>query len=271
MLVMQVAAGQVEPSYYVYEYRVERVDRSVVSGRMRVTATDLDEGRIRLKVELTFNDGTASIEKDVPESAFVVPVLPGVISPGSFSYSNGNYSVNVSVQAAGGAQREVGGRTYRTTTYAVYAVARTPDDRRFTVNSSIEIVETSRVIYSMTASLTSQTGGVWSLNYRLVDTNLDLTSIRTPQNTLSVEQLFMPPFVQEYIATGRALTEPRYSSGQPISQVTTPTQTPDDQSFKLAIIGAAGIAAIAAASALTVRGVRRPHGTEGVKRKPYYV
>ncbi|MCS7094824.1 MAG: hypothetical protein NZ988_03320 [Thaumarchaeota archaeon] len=271
LLMVQIAAGQGDASYYVYEYRVEHASRSSVSGRLSVSATEIGDGTIRLRAELTFNDGIATIEKDVPESAFVLPVLPRAISPGSFSYSRENYSVSVSVQEVGRAQREVGGRTYQTVSYSIYAVFRTTDDRQLVVSSSTEVIDPSRVIYSLSSSISTSSSEVKSLILRLADSNVDLASIRAPENAMSVEHLLLVPYAQEYIVAGGVITEPRLSNEKPAGVVANPSQNTNEQSLKLAIIGAAGLAVTAAAAVLTIKGVRKAQGTQGPTTKPHYV
>ncbi|MEN3047821.1 MAG: hypothetical protein ABDH63_03460 [Candidatus Caldarchaeales archaeon] len=266
-----LAVGLGEQSYFAYAYRLERADGASVSGTLKVTATELKEGSVRLRVELTFNDGVSTLEKNLPASAFMVPTLPAEFSPGSFSYSRGNYSFSVTVEEVGRAQRQVGGKTYQTVTYSIRAISAVGGDPRTEFTATVETIEPSRVIYALSASLASEGRGLKALELRLTDSNIDLASIRPVASSFAVERLLSVPYSFGIVEAGSGLAASRSDAVKPTVPGTSAEQTSQDQGLKVAAVGAAGLAAVAAVAALSLRASRRTGSTEAAARKPHYV
>lgn len=266
-----LTVGLSEQSYFVYEYRLERADGPSVSGKLRVTATEVGEGTVRLRVDFTFNDGVASLEKNVPASAFIVPTLPADFSPGTFSYSRGNYSLLVTVEEVGRAQRQVGGRTYQTVSYSVRAVSAVGGDRRTEFTATVEAIEPSRVIYALSASLASDGRWLKSLELKLTDSNIDLASVRPAATSFAVERLLTVPYASGVIEVGSGIASSGSNPLKPVGPGASVEQASQDQGLRVAAVGVAGLAAVAAVAILSLRASRRTGPADAALGKPHYV
>ncbi|MEM4343103.1 MAG: hypothetical protein QXT91_02085, partial [Candidatus Caldarchaeum sp.] len=74
-------------SYFSYAYTLSSDSGGSVSGTISSTVVKiLDDGRIRLRLEASFNDGLATLEKNMPGQAF----KPFILDLGSMQ---GRYSL----------------------------------------------------------------------------------------------------------------------------------------------------------------------------------
>ncbi|MEM0482553.1 MAG: hypothetical protein QXM16_06685 [Nitrososphaerota archaeon] len=279
LLLLSLAPGLVfassvgEGAYIAYSYSVDYGDRSVRGVIREEVVRDYGNGTIRLRLEATFNDGVATLEKNVPERFFIIPRLTHLFE-GQFTYSNSNYSIAVSSTRIGSAQVSVGGRTYLANIYSITGAAtishrdRTTGEvqsTRMEFSGVITLINGSNILYSAEGEATGSSGRSVRLVTSLLDTNLDLLADPTGYSSTSIAGL--APVMLSLPSDGLGLQAPLYGTGREAKAA----QAADDYWGRALVVVVAGLVALAVVSAFSLRHQRRAEQVEGLERKPHYV
>ena len=247
---------------YVYAFSV---DGRAVSGTASLEVVRvLEDGRLRLRFESSFNDGIAIFEKNMPAHAFNLPRIVGRDITGSFSYSRNGVSYTFTVDEVGRLERTVGGRSYQSIIYSLVGEYRDAN-RTVSGEARLEVFAGSGVIYSFEGNVRSRMGAA-TFSIRLVDANFDLNSLPAPQasstgHMLSTFLTSLPiPDQASVFLINSPLNTPTPSTGG--------TTSPDDAEMRAIIAGVVGLGALAAVAAVGIR--RRRVEASGVV-KPHYV
>ncbi|MDW8073622.1 MAG: hypothetical protein RMJ28_05250 [Nitrososphaerota archaeon] len=264
-----------EGAYIVYSYSVSIGERSVSGVIREEVLRDYGNGTIRLRIEVTFNDGVATLEKKATKRLFMVPRL-AYLPEGQFTYRNENYSISISSDRVGATQVSVGGRSYLANIYSVSGQAtsqfRDPtsegvESLQLQFSGVITLINGSGVIYNTEGRTVGPRGGTAKFTLMLIDTNIDLSTIQTswtPPSTLPAELDSMASLI---ISGGMDARAPTTASAQERPQ----SSESSDYYFKAVAIAAIGLAALAAVAVVPSRLRRHPAGEEGLERKPHYV
>jgi hypothetical protein len=259
---LPVLAAVEEGWRYSYTYSLASDGRSV-SGSVGLGVVRVyGDGRVRLRLESTFNDGFAVVEKDAPAQAFTAPRIPRGDIAGSYNITRRGVSCSLTVTEVGRGERTVGGRSYPSVVYALSGTC-VDANRSFSVSASLEVLVESRVIYSLTGSAVGQ-GRVVTFSVRLADANFDLNSLAQATRTDMVTAFF-----PQLIASPSQPPMFLFEGASPTQVSPASKATPsEDAGTRVLLAGVAGLGAIAAVAVLTVR--RR--GVEGQGAvKPHYV
>ncbi|GBC71888.1 hypothetical protein HRbin02_01677 [Candidatus Calditenuaceae archaeon HR02] len=269
--------------YIVYRYELVYGERSVVGVFREEVVRGPVNGSVRLRLELSFNDGVATLEKDVPESFFIIPRCP-MLSEGRFTYVRENVSFSLSVEGRGSEVVEVGGRSYLVNIYSIgLTVTHMEEDGEggeAALSGVLELVNGSGVFYRAEASFTTGSGSSGRLFLQLTDTNIDLASFQVRQSHSA--QLFsnylraftgspveLDATLMPLMALGGGAAEA--SSSSRVSEP--PAAISSGEYFWRGVavvsLGVAALVVAAAAPALIRR--KRSSVERGVERKPYYV
>ncbi|MCS6770297.1 MAG: hypothetical protein NZ570_07690 [Candidatus Caldarchaeum sp.] len=259
-----------EGSYFVYSYTLSAQNGREVSGTVSSRVVDaLADGQLRLRVEASFNDGVATLEKNLPSKAFKPFILPLEGMVGRYSVSREGYSLVLSVERLGESVRTVGGKTYETARYRVFAESERGGER-VSVNADAEVVKGSEVVYSLSATFVGDGEARGSLNLQLADSNIDLTEFthhRGGDARAELTSMLLSLGVSEGVSTPSSLMRQLA-----IEQFTERPASPSSDwpvSERMALVGVAGLSALAATSLFILR-TRKPP-TASVGRKPHYV
>ncbi|MDW7977222.1 MAG: hypothetical protein RMH74_00285 [Candidatus Caldarchaeum sp.] len=257
-------------SYFVYSYMLSAQNGREVSGTVSSRVVEaLADGQLRLRVEASFNDGVATLEKNLPSKAFKPFILPLEGFVGRYSVSREGYSLVLSVERLGESVRTVGGKTYDTVRYRVFAESER-DGERVSVNAEAEVVKASEVVYSLSAAFVRGGEAIGSLSLQLADSNTDLTAFTQHRNgdaraEITSMLLFLgvsegastPSSLMRQLANERFTERPANPSSEwPFSE-------------RVALVGLAGLSALAATSLFALR--TRKTTSAQVGRKPHYV
>jgi hypothetical protein len=264
-----VAAGD----FYAYRYIVTHGDRSV-EGSVRVTVVRVVEpGTLRLRVEATFGDGVLTLEKNLPESSFVVPAVQFPDS-GEFSFSRDGRQVSATVTRTGSGSRTVGGRTYETAIYSLTA-SFTSREGTVEVSGTVEVISGSYTLYSAELAISAADNrAVFSAV--LTDTNLDLSRPRSSGRADDANSLaamvpalfaaegFQGSEVSDALSLLAGLQRP-----VPLSGARTALDVGEDLTVKVVSVTAIGLAVIGSVAAIGL--LRRPKRVPVSTAKPHYV
>jgi hypothetical protein len=279
LLILSLAPGLVfassvgEGSYIAYSYSVDYGDRSVRGVVREEVVRDYGNGTIRLRVEATFNDGVATLEKNVPEKFFIIPRLPHLFE-GQFTYSSSNYSITVSSTRIGSAQVSVGGRTYLANIYSITGAATITHRDRATgevqrteteFSGVITLINGSNILYSAEGQVTVSSGHSVGFVISLLDTNLDLLANPISYSSTSLAEL--APAMLSLPGDGLGLQASLYGTDREVKAA----QAADDYWGRALVVFAVGLAALAVVAVVPLRHRRRAERVEGLARKPHYV
>lgn len=264
-------------SFISYEYRVvfgERVWTGVVREEV---LRNYGNGTIRLKIEATFNDGVATLEKDAPEWLFVVPRLP-YVAEGRFTYSDSNYTLVLESQRVGSVRVSVNGRDYLANVYsltgsATYALGGQEQDRQrdlqIQFTGRIVLINGSGVVHSVEGELRGSGGGALQIKVKLTEANIDLTDFPAHEVNPQAHGLRLAPMLASLIGGGQAFSGIRPEQGVMIQQERA-VSAGDNYSSRAMVFALLGIAVLAAVAVLPLR-LRRRVSQETFERKPHYV
>ncbi|MEM1943123.1 MAG: hypothetical protein QXO30_02740 [Candidatus Caldarchaeum sp.] len=265
-----VASSGVEAgagSFFSYTYALSLESGRSVSGSISSTVVEvLGDGRIRLRLESSFNDGLATLEKNMPGEAFKPFILDLGGMEGRYSLRRENFSMTVSVVNAGEGSVVVGGRTYGTEKYIVSALVERLG-RTVSVEAEAEVVKGSAVVYRLTASFSEDGRRSGAFTLQLTDTNTDLTAF-THHGSSAAQLSQLASLALSSGALDRA-DIPTALLQQPLN--TSPTQSTANEggTERIALFGLAGVSALAATGLLGFRARKTPSTT--YERKPHYV
>ncbi len=259
--------------FYAYLISVSHGERSV-EGSFRVTVVDVvGPETLRLRVESTFGDAVMTLEKNLPESAFVVPTLE-LPDSGSFSYSRDGYQTSLTVARTGSGTRTVGGRTYET---AIYSVTATFTSQNGTLGASgtVEVISGSNVVYSVDLTVSAAGNRAFRFSAVLTDSNLDLSAVRrSGQTTANALAAMAPAFFatggSQGSEVGRALS--LLTGPQNLAPATNAPMAPaggEDLTLRVVTVTAIGLAVIGSVAAIGL--LRRPKKVPVSTAKPHYV
>ncbi|MEM3052629.1 MAG: hypothetical protein QXI25_03840 [Candidatus Caldarchaeum sp.] len=253
-------------SYFSYSYTLSSDSGGSVSGTISSTVVKiLDDGRIRLRVEASFNDGFATLEKNMPGETFTPFILDLASKEGRYSLLRNNFSMSISVVKTGEGSVSIGGRTYGTEKYMVSALVERLG-RAVSLEAEAEIIKGSAVVYSLSATFTEDARRSGTITLQLTDTNTDLTAFT--QHMSSGSQLSqLASLALSSGALGQAGT-PEALLQQPLNIQGTANDG-RTEAERIALFGLAGVSALAAAGLLGFRSRKTPSTTG--ERKPYYV
>lgn len=246
---------------YVYAFSV---DGRAVSGTASLEVVRvLEDGRLRLRFESSFNDGIAIFEKNMPAHAFNLPRIVGRDITGSFSYSRNGVSYTFTVDEVGRLERTVGGRSYQS---IVYALSGTYSDTNQTISGEarLEVLADSGVIYSLEGNVNSRRGAA-TFNIKLVDANFDLNDLPAPQATSTgyMQSYFLQTFqLPDQAATFLINGAPNTQSPPKVGATTS-----EDAGMRAIIAGLVGSGALAAIAMVGVK--RRKVEAPGVVKRHY--
>ncbi|MEM4335174.1 MAG: hypothetical protein QXX19_03585 [Candidatus Caldarchaeum sp.] len=256
-------------SFFSYAYTVSTDSGRSLSGTVSSTVIGvLDDGRIRLRLEASFNDGLATLEKNMPGQAFKPFILDLGSMQGRYSLRRDNFSITISVVKTGEGSVSVGGRTYGTEKYMVSALAERLG-RTVSLEAEAEIIKGSSVVYSLSATFTEDARRSGTFTLQLTDTNTDLTAFT--QHRSGESQFFQ---LASLALSSGALDQadiPTALLQQPLNVRPTQSTANDrgNETERIALFGLAGVSALAAAGLLGFRARKTP-STSG-ERKPHYV
>lgn len=279
LLVLSLALGLVsassvgEGSYITYSYSLDYGDRSVIGAIREEVVRDYGNGTIRLRLEATFNDGVATIEKNVPARLFIIPRLPHLFE-GQFTYSNSNYSITVSSTRIGSMEVSVGGRSYLANIYSIAGAATITHRDRATggVQSTqvqfsgvLTLINGSNILYSAEGQVKDSSGSSIRFTINLVDTNLNLQASPTNLSPTSLTEL--EPAIMSLPSNGLMPLASLSDSDVRVQAA----QVADDYSGRALVIVAIGLVALAVVAAVPLRLWRKIERAENLERKPHYV
>mgnify|MGYP001095091231 FL=1 len=260
LAVFPVLAEVGEGWRYSYTYSYSFDGRSVAGYAALEVVRVLEDGRVRLRFESSFNDGTAVVEKNMPAQAFTIPRIPNRDITGTFSFTKNGVSATFTVTEAGRGERTVGGRSYQTIVYLLSGTY-SGVNRTISGEARLEVLAGSGVIYSLEGVLNSH-GKTATFSIQLSDANFDLNNLPAPQSSDTIQGYFMqaiplPGQAAEFLADGLPQTH------QPSK-----TTASGDAGTRAVVAGLVGIGALAAVAAV---GVRRRRAEVPGAVKPHYV
>jgi hypothetical protein len=261
--VIPVLADVGEGWRYSYVYSFSSEGRSVSGTASLEVVRVLEDGRVRLRFESSFNDGIATVEKNMPAEAFMMPRIPDGDITGSFSYTKGGVSYTLTINEVGRLERTIGGRSYQSIVYDLSGTYSAPN-QTISGEARLEVLAGSGVIYSLEGSVNSR-GGTTTFNIKLVDANFDLNSLPAPQATSAgytqsyfLQSIQLPDQASTFLINGLPNTQTPQKVG---------ATTPDDAGIRAVIAGLVGSGALAATAVVGVR--RRRVEAPGVVKRHY--
>ncbi|MEM4495266.1 MAG: hypothetical protein QXE96_05675 [Candidatus Caldarchaeum sp.] len=266
IMFLSTVEGFEQGDYFSYSYVFTSDGGEAVSGGFSVSVVDvLSDGRLRIRSEATFNDGVATLEKNLPSSYFSPPSVDLAAYEGVYSYRRGNLSLELSVEKVGKERRTVSGFEYVTEVYRVTAsVGRDGDDSK--LEGVIETITPSKVLYSLDLIHTGPGGKRTSLQLTLETSNIDLSAFNTtrvisPTELTAIQASFLsglPPSAGQF-----------FEMSDRVDVAKEPSTSSSGYFDRIWVVLAAGLATIAAVSFLSMR--RKGTATEPGEKKAHYV
>lgn len=266
-----------EGSFILYSYSVDTGEKTVSGFLREEVVSDYGNGTIRLRLEVTFNDGVATLELKTPASAFTVPRI-GRIPEGQLTYSNSNFSFSISTSRVETSQVSVGGRSYLVHVFSVSGLATyrgpghsgdnaQPLQTQF--SGRLAIINGSGVIYSVEGQVTIDDRETMKFRATLLDTNIDLQAIPASSNTLPLpSQVTEIASIVGGLSGGNLGQQPRESLR--VGQGAPSGAGGDEYSIRAVTVLVLGLAALASVAVIPLRRVKSP-APEASERKPHYV
>jgi hypothetical protein len=261
--VIPVLADVGEGWRYSYVYSFSSEGRSVSGTASLEVVRVLEDGRVRLRFESSFNDGIATVEKNMPAQAFMMPRIPDRDITGSFSYTKGGVSYTLTITEVGRLERTIGGRSYQSIVYDLSGTYSAPN-QTISGEARLEVLAGSGIIYSLEGSVNSRRGAT-TFNIKLVDANFDLNSLPAPQATSAgymksyfLQSIQLPDQASTFLINGLPNTQTPQKVG---------ATAPDDAGIRAVIAGLVGSGALAAIAVVGVR--RRRVKAPGVVKRHY--
>jgi hypothetical protein len=261
--VIPVLADVGEGWRYSYVYSFSSEGRSVSGTASLEVVRVLEDGRVRLRFESSFNDGIATVEKNMPAQAFMMPRIPDGDITGSFSYTKGGVSYTLTINEVGRLERTIGGRSYQSIVYDLSGTYSAPN-QTISGEARLEVLAGSGIIYSLEGSVNSRRGTT-TFNIKLVDANFDLNSLPAPQATSAgymqsyfLQSIQLPDQASTFLINGLPNTQTPQKVG---------ATAPDDAGIRAVIAGLVGSGALAAIAVVGVR--RRRVEAPGVVKRHY--
>jgi hypothetical protein len=155
--VIPVLADVGEGWRYSYVYSFSSEGRSVSGTASLEVVRVLEDGRVRLRFESSFNDGIATVEKNMPAQAFMMPRIPDRDITGSFSYTKGGVSYTLTITEVGRLERTIGGRSYQSIVYDLSGTYSAPN-QTISGEARLEVLAGSGIIYSLEGGVNSRRG-----------------------------------------------------------------------------------------------------------------
>ncbi len=261
--IIPVLADVGEGWRYSYVYSFSSEGRSVSGTASLEVVRVLEDGRVRLRFETSFNDGIATVEKNMPVEAFMMPRILDRDITGSLSYTKDGVSYTLTITEVGRLERTVGGRSYQS---IIYALSGTYSDTNQTISGEarLEVLADSGIIYSLEGNVNSRRGAA-AFNIKLVDANFDLNSLPAPQATSTgyMQSYFLQTFqLPDQAATFLINGAPNNQTPQKVGATAS-----DDAGTRAIIAGLVGSGALAAIAMVGVR--RRRVEVPGVVKRHY--
>jgi len=275
-----------EGDYVVYRYTILLGDREVDGVFREEVVRAPANGSVRLRMELTFNDGVATLEKDFPEDFFIIPRLPQ-LGEGRFTYTGRNSSVALNVAISGSTTVTVSGRVYLANIYNVeFLVSRyggETEQFETRLTGTLTLINGSGVIYRAEVEVASDGAPGGRISLELLDSSIDLTPLTAPSSTPSPSWV-INNYIQGYVDAGSGgsswtdipsmisgglVTVMRQAINPPAQQ--THQGVSDEHYWRAVAVVSLGVAVLAVAAAAPTLVRRRGAVLEGVERKPHHV
>ncbi|MCS7133592.1 MAG: hypothetical protein NZ921_02180 [Candidatus Caldarchaeum sp.] len=276
LALLGVSAQPDSGSFFRYGYQVSSSDGETYAGTFTLLVVEkLSDRELRLRFEATFNDGIATIEKNLPAQLFAPPALDFEALAGVYGITKegGNVSYSFSLQKTGEDRRAVGGISYVTNTYSFTAYAK-HKEISIRLDGEAETIAESNVIYQLSSRITS---GDKTYEYRLflVDCNVDLRQFKRWEDggrTSAALAAFLASATGDsqlgsHLNALSTLHSMRGGSQSTVEEK--PVPTVNAQTERVALFGMFGVAALAAVAVTAFRMGRK--GLLRGERKAHYV
>ncbi|MCS7134040.1 MAG: hypothetical protein NZ921_04505 [Candidatus Caldarchaeum sp.] len=243
-----LAAVVAEPetgSFFKYRYEIASSEGGSLTGTLMVTVVEkISAEMLRLRYEATFNDGLATLEKNLPSRLFAPPMVDFASLEGDYQITKdgGNITYRLSVEKTGENRRTVGGTSYQTNVYRLTATAK-HGPSTVSLEGTAETIAESDVIYLLSLSLSD---GERRVDYRLVlsESNVDLTQFRLDENGSPVSSSLTSMFAGMPV-DGRVFARfdafPIFSPDRGVQAGVVEEKEAADQTERVALLGVVGV------------------------------
>lgn len=266
LMFFSTAAGFEKDNYFSYSFVLSKSEGETVSGEFSLSVLDfLPDGRLRLRGVATFNDGVATLEKNMPSSYFSPPAVDLSAYEGVYSFRIDNVSLTLSVEKVGEELRAVSGFEYVTEVYRVSAtVDRVGESAR--LEGVIETIASSKVVYSVDLVYTETGQKTASFKMSLRESNIDLSAFNT---TAAISPLSLTATPASFFAAFPSVSGQFFEMGG--QRIVVEQQATASSAYfdRIGAVLAAGLATIGAVSFLSMR--RKGRVAEPRERKAHYV